>query len=62
MDNKPIEYCAEHIKTGKIYYILYEAKDCTNSRDGNVIVVYRNTEGKIFARDLEEFDKKFRRF
>ena len=59
----PNASCATHIKTGKMYYILAEATDCTNARDGNRVVVYTNAERThLFTRDLEEFNLKFRRF
>lgn len=48
-------------KKGDIYYLLEEAIDCTNERDGEVVVVYRlrNREGPIFVRNKEEFLTKF---
>lgn len=61
-------------KTGEHYYVLHVAKDCTNARDGNNVVVYRhawfdivackslpqgNGTDAVFTRDLPEFLEKF---
>lgn len=49
-----------HIKTGKVYKLLYIVTDATNARAGNRIAVYADLEGNTFARDREEFDVKFK--
>lgn len=50
---------AVHKKTGNIYFVLDDSVlDCTNSRDGNRVVLYYR-EGKTFARDYTEFVEKF---
>lgn len=49
---------ARHKKTGKIYSIMSHAIDCTNSRDGEKVVIY--TDGKkVFVREIAEFNEKF---
>ncbi len=51
-----------NLKNKTIYEKLYEAVDCTNSREGTLVVIYRIHEmfsGQIWARDKEEFLKKF---
>lgn len=49
----------KHNKTGNIYFKLFDAIDATNSRDGNSVVVYTNTQGQVFVRDTAEFNEKF---
>lgn len=50
----------KHNKTGVTYQTTAECKDCTNAREGNIIVVYRSVRSRLtFARDKEEFLEKF---
>ena len=50
---------AIHKKTGNKYTVLYDgALDCTNSRDGTVVVVYTRDD-KVFVREKQEFMEKF---
>lgn len=49
----------KHNKTSNLYFKLFDAIDATNSRDGNDVVVYSNTQGQVFVRDKEEFLQKF---
>lgn len=51
-------------KTKKIYEVIGNAIDATNSRDFNEVVVYRDVEdlNKWFIRDLPEFIEKFTKF
>lgn len=49
----------KHNKTGNLYFKLFDAIDATNSRDGNDVAVYSNTQGQVFVRDKEEFLQKF---
>ncbi len=53
---------AVHLKTGNRYRILHYGTDCTNSRDGVQVVIYAREEflDKIYVRELEEFERKFR--
>lgn len=48
-------------KNGNNYKILYEARDCTNSRDGAKVLVYCpvDNESQVFVRDKAEFHEKF---
>jgi hypothetical protein len=49
-------------KNQNIYKVLHYATDCTNSRDGNRMVVYSPIDGEsaaIFVRDAAEFLLKF---
>ena len=50
-----------NIKNGGVYGIISLAIDCTNSRDGNKVVVYHSLESPVqfYVRDLEEFKQKF---
>lgn len=49
-----------HRKTGNTYYLNAKAIDATNERDGTEVMVYRNTDGQVFVRELQEFNRKFR--
>lgn len=45
-----------HVKTGNYYVVTELVKDATNSRDGNVLVIYREIGSDVlWARDIEEF-------
>ena len=47
-----------HLKTGKTYYVLGNAVNCTNVLDGQKMVLY--TDGvALFVREKEEFWNKF---
>lgn len=48
-------------KNQNLYKVLHYATDCTNSRDGNSVVVYTPIEspGAVFVRDETEFVLKF---
>lgn len=48
-----------HNKTGNEYTVEGEALDCTNSRDGQIVVLYRNKNGQLFVREKNEFLQKF---
>lgn len=48
-------------KNRREYQVIKEAIDCTNERDGLIVVVYicKEAEGKLFVREKEEFLTKF---
>lgn len=48
-------------KNGREYKVIDEAIDCTNERDGLIVVVYicKEAGGKLFVREKNEFLKKF---
>lgn len=48
-------------KNEREYEVIKEAIDCTNERDGLIVVVYicKEVEGKLFVREKEEFLNKF---
>ncbi|AVQ30832.1 hypothetical protein C4N18_06250 [Fusobacterium varium ATCC 27725] len=48
-------------KNGREYQVIDEAIDCTNERDGLIVVVYicKEAKGKLFVREKNEFLKKF---
>ncbi len=48
-------------KNKNLYKVLHYATDCTNSRDGNSVVVYTPIESPraVFVRDEAEFVLKF---
>lgn len=48
-----------HNKTGNMYTMISEAIDATNSRDGQVVVIYQNKKGEFFVREKSEFLQKF---
>lgn len=50
---------ALHIKSGKVYTVIGEAIDCTNSRHGTHMVIYTNDTGMVFVREALEFVEKF---
>lgn len=47
-----------HLKTGKTYYVLGNACNCTNELDGQRMVLYTNGT-TLFVREKEEFWNKF---
>ena len=48
-------------KNGREHQVIDEAIDCTNERDGLIVVVYicKEAKGKLFVREKNEFLKKF---
>ena len=48
-------------KNGNQYQVVKEAIDCTNERDGLIVVVYtaEKAPGKLFVREKNEFLVKF---
>jgi hypothetical protein len=51
-------------KNNHLYKVLHYANDCTNSRDGNKVIVYTPANGEseaVFVRDEAEFLLKFTR-
>ncbi len=49
-------------KNQNLYKVLHYASDCTNSRDGNKVIVYTPADGQsaaVFVRDEAEFLLKF---
>lgn len=50
-----------HKKSGRIYQIHYAVRDCTNRRDGTVMVAYSvaGLNRPTFVREASEFSKKF---
>lgn len=45
-------------KTGKQYRVLSTVINCTNSQDGQEMVLYVK-DGKMFVREINEFFEKF---
>jgi len=46
----------KHVKTGNHYVVTELVKDATNSRDGNILVIYKEPGSEVlWARDIEEF-------
>jgi len=57
-----IENCrvCKNRKSGDIYRILtMEAENATNRNAGQYLVIYCNEDGEVFAREANEFFKKF---
>lgn len=51
-----------HKKTGNLYEVLSMAVDCTNARDGTVVVIYYRVgcvDVPQFVREVAEFRAKF---
>lgn len=49
-------------KSGRVYALIAEACDCTNSRDGTPVVIYTYLEPehrRLFVRERAEFLQKF---
>lgn len=48
-------------KNKREYQVIQEAIDCTNERDGLIVIVYicKEVEGKLFVREKTEFLNKF---
>lgn len=51
----------KHRKSGRIYQIHYAVRDCTNRRDGTVMVAYSvaGLDRPTFVREASEFAQKF---
>lgn len=55
-----------HNKTGNLYLQICKVLDCTNSRDGEVHMLYirpfgKKSSRKIYTREINEFNEKFRK-
>lgn len=56
-----------HKKTGKLYLVIFSVLNCTNSNDGQKMIVYREArlktrkEDRYFVREEKEFLEKFER-
>ena len=49
-----------HKKTGDTYYVVSDSViNATNSNDGQMMVLYKNQNGKLFVRETNEFRQKF---
>lgn len=48
-------------KTGRIYSLIAQAIDCTNSRDGTTVLIYSPEDApeNIYVREVTEFEMKF---
>lgn len=54
-DIRPVK----HDKTGKVYLIIREIIDCTNSENDKPMILYMNLDGMMFVREKSEFWYKF---
>jgi hypothetical protein len=48
-------------KTQKIYTFIEVVVNKTNKNDGERLVIYKDLEGKKYAREITEFHEKFSR-
>ena len=50
-----------HTKPGNIYLLIAEGVDCTNSRDGTPVTIYRpeDEHSRIYVRASDEFADRF---
>jgi hypothetical protein len=58
----PVLRYYRHKKTGKLYYVIDMGRDCTNSRDGVRVVIYRDPNDDtlpLFVREVNEFHERF---
>jgi len=49
----------KHDKTGRVYLIIKEVIDCTNSENDKWMILYMNLDGMMFVREKSEFWYKF---
>jgi hypothetical protein len=56
--NNGVSITAKHLKTGNLYQVIGGALNCTNTHDGQQMVVY-SRDGKLFVRESYEFSQKF---
>ena len=51
----------KHNKTGRIYSLIAQAIDCTNSRDGTPVIIYSPEDApeNLYIREVGEFETKF---
>lgn len=54
----------KHTKTGNLYVIVHaDVLTCTNSMEGEVVVIYTRADGscngRLFSREIKEFKEKF---
>ena len=52
----------KNVKNSTLYEKLYECVDCTNAREGTLMIAYRihgMFSEQVWVRDKEEFLKKF---
>ena len=45
----------KHIKTGNIYKIVGKALNTTNGQKEQEMVIYQNSDGMLFCKELKEF-------
>jgi len=48
-----------HKKTGDRYFVTGEAINATNAQDGQVMIIYANSDDETFVREKTEFLEKF---
>lgn len=48
-----------HKKTGNIYFVISKIINCTNRMHDCEMILYTNTEGQMFCREVPEFWEKF---
>lgn len=58
--NEGLATVVKNNKTDKFYFVLKLAIDCTNCREGEIVVIYGDSIGQTFVRELREFYNKFR--
>lgn len=57
---KPINKEVLHLKSGTVYTELYRAIDCTNCMPTEMEFVVYTNGFKVFIREAQEFDIKFK--
>ena len=53
----------KHLKTGNIYEVIRDdVVNCTNANDDQIMVLYKTERypDKIFVREINEFNEKFK--
>ena len=61
MPPMPILATYSHNKTNKVYAVMGKAVNCTNSQEGQTMVMYMagDFQGPMFVREIKEFVEKF---
>lgn len=63
MYQKADRYPVKNIKTGQLYTVCGDCKNCTNAQDGQMMILYftRGVPAELFSREKGEFEMKFQR-
>jgi hypothetical protein len=51
----PVNKFFRHYKGGGLYFVIAVAHDSDRQKDGDDLVIYRGTDGRVWYRPLSEF-------